>query len=90
MKQVSLNRNLLSKKTRKQTFLGEMEKVVPWADLEALIAPYYCEGFKGRPPFALQTMLRTHFMQQWFKSQTLVSKAGLVQVKVLLRPMYLT
>jgi len=43
-----------------------MEKVVPWADLEALIAPYYCEGVKGRPPFTLQTMLRTHFMQQWF------------------------
>ena len=58
--------DLLSKKTRKQTFLDEIEKVVPWADLEALIAPYYCEGVKGRPPFALQTMLRTHFMQQWF------------------------
>ena len=66
MKQASLNLDLLSKKTRKQTFLDEMEKVVPWADLEALIAPYYCEGVKGRPPFALQTMLRTHFMQQWF------------------------
>ena len=66
MKQASLNLDLLSKKTRKQTFLEEMEKVVPWADLEALIAPYYCEGVKGRPPFALQTMLRTHFMQRWF------------------------
>ena len=66
IKQASLNLDLLSKKTRKQTFLDEMEKVVPWADLEALIAPYYCEGVKGRPPFALQTMLRTHFMQQWF------------------------
>ena len=42
-----------------------MEKVVPWADLEALIAPYYCEGVKGRPPFALQTMLGTHFMKRW-------------------------
>ena len=66
MKQASLNLDLLSKKTRKQIFLEEMEKVVPWADLEALISPYYCEGVKGRPPFALQTMLRTHFMQQWF------------------------
>ena len=42
-----------------------MEKVVPWADLEALIAAYYCDGVKGRPPFALQTMLLTHVMQQW-------------------------
>ncbi len=61
-----MNLDLLSKKTRKQTFLEEMEKVVLWAHLEALIAPFYCEEVKGRPPFALQTMLRTHFMQQWF------------------------
>ena len=31
-----------------------------------LIAPYYPEGRNGRPPFALETMLRVHFMQQWF------------------------
>ena len=66
MKQASLNFDLLSKKSRKQIFLDEMEKVVPWAELEALIAPYFCEEVKGRPPFALQTMLRVHFMQQWF------------------------
>lgn len=66
MIKASLSLDLLSKKNRKQTFLGEMEKVVRWADLEALIAPYYCEGVKGWPPFALQTMLSTHFMQQWF------------------------
>ena len=40
MKQASLSLDLLTKKTRKQIFLEEMEKVVPWADLEALIAPY--------------------------------------------------
>jgi IS5 family transposase len=34
--------------------------------LEALIAPYYCEGYKARPTFALQSMLHTHFMQHWF------------------------
>ncbi len=66
MKQASLNLELLSKKTRKQTFLQEMEAVVPWTELEAVITPYYCEGIKGRPPFSLQTMLRTHFLQQWF------------------------
>jgi IS5 family transposase len=66
MKQATLNLNLKLKKTRKQEFLEQMEQVVPWADLVALIAPYYPEGKNGRPPFALQTMLRTHFMQQWF------------------------
>jgi IS5 family transposase len=66
MKQATLNLNLNIKKTRKQVFLEQMEQVVPWADLVDLIAPYYPEGKTGRPPFSLQTMLRTHFMQQWF------------------------
>ena len=66
MKQTTLNINLNLKKTRKREFLEQMEQVVPWGDLVALIAPYYPEGKDGRPPFALQTMLRTHFMQQWF------------------------
>jgi len=66
MKQASLNLNLQLKKTRKAVFLEQMEQVVPWADLVTLIAPYYPEGKNGRPPFPLMTMLRTHFMQQWF------------------------
>ena len=43
-----------------------MDTVVPWAALVELIAPYYSKGRTGRPPFALETMLRVHFMQQWF------------------------
>ena len=66
MKQASLKLNLNAKKTRKQVFLEQMEQVVPWAALVELIAPYYPEGKTGRPPFSLQTMLRVHFMQQWF------------------------
>ena len=66
MKQVALNLNLKLKKTRKQVFLEQMEQVVPWAALVELIAPYYPEGKTGRPPFSLHTMLRIHFMQQWF------------------------
>jgi IS5 family transposase len=66
MKQASLNLDLNEKKTRKQVFLEQMEQVVPWAALVELIAPYYPEGKTGRPPFSLQTMLRVHFMQQWF------------------------
>ena len=66
MKQTSLDLNLSIKRTRKQEFLTQMERVVPWAALVELIAPYYPEGKNGRPPFALETMLRIHFMQQWF------------------------
>lgn len=66
MKQSSLDLNLSTKKTRKQELLTQMDLVVPWAALVELIAPYYPEGKNGRPPFALETMLRIHCMQQWF------------------------
>jgi IS5 family transposase len=66
MKQTDLGLNLTSKRTRKGEFLAQMERVVPWAELVDLIAPYYPEGKNGRPPFALEAMLRVHFMQQWF------------------------
>ena len=66
MKQASLKLDLNVKKTRKQVFLDQMDQVVPWAELVELIAPYYPQGKTGRPPFSLQTMLRVHFMQQWF------------------------
>ena len=58
MKQINLDLNLSIKKTCKREFLFEMNRVVPWAALVELIAPYYPEGKNGRPPFALETMLR--------------------------------
>ena len=66
MKQAAVDLKLSVKKTRKREFLAQMEHVGPWAALVALIAPYYPEGRTGRPPFALETMLRVHFLQQWF------------------------
>ena len=46
--------------------MEEMDRVVPWSDVVALVAPYMPEGKRGRPPFAVEVMLRIHFMQQWF------------------------
>ena len=67
MNQASLGlHGVVGKKTRKRIFLDQMERVVPWGALVDLIAPYYPAGRNGRPPFALETMLRIHFMQQWF------------------------
>ena len=56
----------MTKRTRKREFLGEMSLVVPWAELVGLIEPHAPTGKTGRPPFAVATMLRIHFMQQWF------------------------
>jgi len=67
MKQADLGLNLSAKRTRKREFLEQMDRVVPWPALIALIEPVY--GKKsgvGRPPFALASMLRIHFLQQWF------------------------
>ena len=82
MKQAALNLSLIVKKTRKQVFLEQMDQVVPWAALEELIAPYYPEGRKGRPPFSLLTMLRIHFMQQWFNLSDPAMKEGFFDTPV--------
>jgi len=80
MRQAILELKLNTKKTRKREFLEQMEQVVPWAELVALIAPYYPEGRKGRPPFSLQTMLRVHFMQQWFTLSDLAMEEAFFDV----------
>jgi IS5 family transposase len=54
------------KVTRREKFLGEMERVVPWTRLVALIQPHYPTGRRGRPPVGLERMLRIYFLQQWY------------------------
>ena len=55
------------KRTRREIFLAEMEQVVPWQALLALIEPHYPKaGRPGRQPYAIATMLRIHFLQQWY------------------------
>src|SRR2546422_2689642 len=54
------------KKTRREVFLEEMEQVVPWRELCALVAPHYPKPGNGRPPVGVERMLRIYFLQQWF------------------------
>ena len=54
------------KVTRRERFLGEMERVVPWARLVAVIEPHYPKGARGRPPIGIERMLRIYFLQQWY------------------------
>jgi transposase, IS5 family len=54
------------KLTRRAAFLAEMDRVVPWRELCALIEPFYPKTGNGRPPVGLERMLRLHLLQHWF------------------------
>lgn len=54
------------KQTRRERFLSEMDGLVPWARLVALIVPFYPKGERGRPPMGVKKMLRVYFLQQWY------------------------
>jgi IS5 family transposase len=55
------------RQTRRERFLAEMNAVVPWSRLEALIEPHYPKSGKvGRPPIGVPRMLRMYFLQQWY------------------------
>lgn len=54
------------RKSKREQFLDEMEQIVPWTELHALVEPYYPKGENGRPPVGLSIMLRVYFLQQWF------------------------
>ena len=83
MKQASLALDLSQRRTRKRVLLDEMEQIVPWAQLLALIEPHAPVAPTGRPLFALSAMLRIHFMQQWFGLSDLAMEEALFDT-----PMY--
>lgn len=72
MKQQSLEASgfeVYRKKTRKEIFLSEMDRIIPWKELSEAIRPYYPDVPKGagRRPIGLERMLRIHFLQHWFE-----------------------
>jgi IS5 family transposase len=75
------------KQTRRELFLAEMDTVVPWTRLLALIAPHYPKaGPKGgRPPMPLETMLRIHLMQQWYDLSDPAMEDALIEVATMRR-----
>ncbi len=54
------------KQTRRDKFLADMDKVVPWQRLVERLKPLYPKGERGRPPIGLERMLRLYFLQQWY------------------------
>ena len=56
-----------NKKTRKERFLDDMDKIIPWKELTEAIEPFYPKPKgAGRRPIGIERMLRIHFLQHWF------------------------
>ena len=79
MKQKDLGLDVSSRRTRKQILLDEMEQVMPWGELLALITPHPPVAKTGRPPFDVAMMLRIHCLQQWFGLSDLGAEEALCE-----------
>jgi IS5 family transposase len=74
------------RRPRREIFLAEMESVVPWKTLLALIEPHYPKvGRPGRQPYAIATMLRIHFLQQWYAMSDPGMEEALYEIPTLRR-----
>src|SRR6266516_211416 len=62
-----LSLGCLTKLTRADKFLDEMNRVVPWAKLVEIVAPYYrVQEGPGRPATSLELLLRLQCLQLWY------------------------
>jgi IS5 family transposase len=52
--------------SRREVFLRKMDALIPWAELIAVIRPYYYPGGRGRPPRGIEPMLRMYLLQTWY------------------------
>src|SRR5882724_7526674 len=74
------------RRTRRELFLAEMDAVVPWPELLAVVEPHYPRaGGRGRPPVGLAAMLRVYFLQQWFALSDRQMEDGLYDIESLRR-----
>jgi len=72
--------------TRREKFLNEMETIVPWSKLIALIEPYYPKsGKQGRQPKGLEIMFRIHCIQNWFSYSDRQMEDALYEVESIRR-----
>jgi IS5 family transposase len=71
------------KQTRRAIFLDQMAAVVPWDRFEQLIIPHYPVAGRGRRPYPLRSMLKLHFMQQWFGLSDPAMEEALFETPVL-------
>ncbi len=74
------------KPSRKERVLAEMQEIIPWKELAAVIAPHY-PGSKGagRRPMGVEQMLRIYFMQHWFNLSDPGAEEALYDVEAMRR-----
>jgi transposase, IS5 family len=54
--------------TRREGFLADMERTVPWTRIHALVEPVYLDPKSRRMrPLELDRMLRIYFLQRWYR-----------------------
>jgi transposase, IS5 family len=74
------------RQTRREVFLNEMEAVVPWSALLARLEPHYPKGGRrGRPPMALDSMLRIYCAQNGFNFSDRQMEDALYEIESLRR-----
>jgi len=66
--------------TRKAEFLAEMERLMPWAEICALIEPHYPKAGNGRPPIGLERMLRMYCLANWFNLADVACEEALYDI----------
>jgi len=73
------------KTTRMEKFLSEMDAILPWKLLLKPIRKHYPKAGSGRPPMALETMLRIYFMQQWYQLSNPAMEDSLYDIEAMPR-----
>jgi IS5 family transposase len=61
-----LSLGCMTKLTRADRFLDEMNRVVPWAELVAVVSPHWGGAETGRKPTDVELLLRLHCLQLWY------------------------
>ena len=73
------------KMTRRERFLQEMDRIVPWRRLVEVVAPYYPSGERGRPPVGLERMLRVYCLGHWYNLSDPALEEALYDIEAMRR-----
>jgi IS5 family transposase len=58
--------SMRKRKTKREEFLKQMDKIIPWSEWVDIVKPYYPQGRRGRPTKGIERMLRMYLLQNWF------------------------